>query len=112
MNWKDETNSNYNTIYNNYLNNSKNVEDYGTNTWNILKTEGRNIVGGLYLGGNFWASPKGDGFSETASDEDGDMIADLPYNVTETNYDYLPLVFEKPVEKTETADGNKCNKTE
>ncbi|WP_341536931.1 right-handed parallel beta-helix repeat-containing protein [Methanosarcina barkeri] len=99
LNWTDGTTSSYNIIYNNYLNNSKNAEDYGTNTWNISKTEGENIVGGPYLGGNFWASPEGNGFSETALDEDGALIADLPYNVTETNYDYLPLVFEKPVEK-------------
>ncbi|HOW13736.1 NosD domain-containing protein [Methanosarcina sp.] len=107
QNWTDETGSDFNIIYNNYLNNSQNAEDYGTNTWNISKTAGVNIAGGPYLGGNFWASPEGDGFSETASDEDGDMIADLPYNVTETTYDYLPLVVVKTAEKSENEDGKK-----
>ncbi|AKB76801.1 cell surface protein [Methanosarcina horonobensis HB-1 = JCM 15518] len=71
-----------------------------------------NIAGGPYLGGNFWVSPEGDGFSQTASDEDGDMIADLPFNITETNYDYLSLVFGKISEKTESTEGNSCNNTE
>ncbi|MGA9189297.1 MAG: NosD domain-containing protein, partial [Methanosarcina sp.] len=61
------------------------------NAWNIKRTEGTNIVGGPYLGGNFWASPDGTGFSETALDANGNGIADLKYNGT--NYtDYLPLV--------------------
>jgi parallel beta-helix repeat protein len=111
LNWTDGAGSNCNIIYNNYLNNSKNAEDYGTNTWNISKTAGMNIAGGPYFGGNFWASPEGDGFSETALDEDGDLIADLPYNLTETNYDYLPLVFENSVEKPENEDGKKCEKS-
>jgi parallel beta-helix repeat protein len=105
-NWIDGTNSDYNIIYNNYLNNSKNAEDYGMNIWNISKIEGENVVGGPYLGGNFWASPEGNGFSETASDEDEDLISDLPYNVTETKYDYFPLIFENMVGKTDTTAGN------
>lgn len=112
LNWTDGTGSDFNIIYNNYLNNSQNAEDYGTNSWNISKTAGVNIAGGPYLGGNFWASPEGNGFSETASDEEGDMIADLPYNVTETNYDYLPLVSGKTAETAENRSGNGCNKTE
>ncbi|AKB38645.1 surface layer protein B [Methanosarcina siciliae C2J] len=111
LNWTDGTVSDYNTIYNNYLNNTQNAEDYGTNTWNTSKTPAVNIAGGPYLGGNFWASPEGNGFSETASDEDGDLIADLPYNITETAYDYLPLIFKEPEEKTETEDGKNCGKS-
>ncbi len=81
-----------NTAFNNYLNNIFNA-DIGNkrNAWNIKRTEGTNIVGGPYLGGNFWASPDGTGFSETALDADENGIADLKYNGT--NYtDYLPLV--------------------
>ncbi|MGA9188316.1 MAG: NosD domain-containing protein, partial [Methanosarcina sp.] len=51
-----------NTAFNNYLNNIFNA-DIGNkrNAWNIKRTEGTNIVGGPYLGGNFWASPDGTG---------------------------------------------------
>ena len=47
--------SNDNTIYNNIFDNPKNAVDDGTNTWNIAKTAGTNIVGGPYLGGNYWS---------------------------------------------------------
>jgi len=92
-----------NLIFNNYANNSLNA-DINTvdTTWNIEKTPGTNIVGGPFLGGNFWAKPRGNGFSQTATDRDKDGIADSAYtgdlqNVT----DYLPLVSvsnpEKPI---------------
>ena len=46
-----------NLIFNNYANNSLNA-DINTvdTTWNIEKTPGTNIVGGPFLGGNFWAN--------------------------------------------------------
>lgn len=80
-------NSNNNLIYNNYLANSQNVRDYpGTNTWNITKTAGKNIVGGKYLGGNYYAS-------YTGVDTDGDGLGDTPYNSGMAgSADYLPLV--------------------
>ena len=86
-----------NLFYNNYANNTLNADINNTDTtWNLEKTAGRNIVGGPYIGGNFWASPTGKGFSETAQDKDGDGIADTPYtwlNANRTNItDYLPLV--------------------
>jgi PGF-pre-PGF domain-containing protein len=86
-----------NLFYNNYANNTLNADINITDTnWNLTKTAGRNIVGGPYIGGNFWANPTGDGFSETAQDKDGDGIADTPYtwlNANRTNVtDYLPLV--------------------
>lgn len=81
-------------IYNNYFNNTQNVR-FGTgeggNTWNNSLTSGTNIVGGPYIGGNFWAKPDGTGFSQTCADVDGNGIGDLPYNVYENDYDYLPL---------------------
>jgi len=86
-----------NLFFNNYANNTLNANINTTDTtWNTAKTAGRNIVGGPYLGGNFWASPIGTGFSETAQDKDGDGIADTQYtwaihNETSVT-DYLPLV--------------------
>lgn len=81
-----------NTVYNNYFNNVYNT-DIGNrkNHWNIKRTAGKNIVGGPYIAGNFWASPEGKGFSETAPDENKDGIADIAYNETNVT-DYLPLV--------------------
>ncbi|AKB25664.1 hypothetical protein MSMTP_2195 [Methanosarcina sp. MTP4] len=108
-----------NTIYDNYFNNTNNtkfedgllfteipVEEEGNNTWNINLTEGTNIMGGPYLGGNFWALPNGTGWSQTCNDTDGDWICDLPYNVTEDgeSVDYFPLIdFPEPEPEPEPA---------
>ncbi|MGB9938621.1 PGF-pre-PGF domain-containing protein [Methanosarcina sp.] len=88
-----------NLIFNNYANNVRNANiNSRDTTWNIEKTSGRNIVGGPFIGGNFWAKPDGTGFSQTATDRDEDGIADAVYtgdlqNVT----DYLPLaLFSSP----------------
>jgi PGF-pre-PGF domain-containing protein len=87
-----------NHIYNNYFNNTENVEfeesesDLGSNIWNKAKTAGTSIVGGPYLGGNFWAKPDGTGFSQISVDSDKDGIGDLSYNISENEFDYLPLV--------------------
>ncbi len=84
-------------IYNNYFNNALNVkfgDDVGEgDTWNNSLTRGTNIVGGHYIGGNFWAKPDGTGFSQTCADLDGNGIGDLPYNIYENEFDYLPLVY-------------------
>jgi len=86
--------SNSNLIYNNIFNNPNNVYVYkGTNTWNIIKTPGRNIIGGNYLGGNAWLKPDGTGFSQTCNDTDGDGICDKPFKINDNNIDYLPLKF-------------------
>ncbi len=82
----------YNLIYNNYFNNS--AQYYNTtsaiNYFNTTKTAGTNIVGGTYIGGNYWASLNGTGFSQTcALSTDG--ICDSAYNIDGLNYDYLPL---------------------
>ena len=81
-----------NRIFNNYLNNrdNANIKTRDT-TWNITKTIGTNIVGGPYLGGNFWANPTGTGFSQTAQDTNKDGIADTEYNTSNIS-DFLPLV--------------------
>jgi parallel beta-helix repeat protein len=81
-----------NIIYNNYLNNTNNAAaDGSVNTWNTIKSEGINIVSGPFLGGNFWASPSGTGYSQTCLDVNGDGICDSPYILDGNNIDYLPL---------------------
>ncbi len=80
-----------NLIYNNYFNNSNNfITSSSTNIWNITKTPSTNIVGGPYLGGNFWANPSGTGFSQTCTDVNNG-ICNIPYTLDGSNIDYLPL---------------------
>jgi parallel beta-helix repeat protein len=85
-----------NVLYNNFFNNSANVYFYGTssNNWNTTKHAGTNIIGGSYIGGNYWATPTGDGFSENCTDSDGDEICDSYYSLASDNIDYLPLFWE------------------
>ncbi len=78
-----------NTIYNNIFNNTNNAFDNGSNTWNITKTAGTNIIGGAWLGGNYWSDYAG-------KDLDGDGLGDtlLPYNSSgniTNGGDLLPL---------------------
>ncbi|MCX6667681.1 MAG: right-handed parallel beta-helix repeat-containing protein [Euryarchaeota archaeon] len=79
-----------NLIYNNYF--SDDLEDaygeYGVGgyvfnqTWNISKTPGTNIIGGPYLGGNYWPDYSG-------MDTDGDGLGNT--NIPHHGLDYLPL---------------------
>ena len=85
--------SSNNLLYNNYFNNRINAFDNGNNIWNTTKTSGTNIVGGPWLGGNYWNDYKG-------IDIDGDGLGDtlIPYNCSgniQNGGDYLSLV---PVE--------------
>jgi PGF-pre-PGF domain-containing protein len=81
-------------IYNNYFSNDINLkyEDGGFAQLNTTRTTGKNIIGGPYIGGNYWATPAGDGFSQTHLDTNGDGIAEEAYQVNEGVIDYLPLV--------------------
>ncbi len=82
------------SIYNNYFNNVNNIYLQGSNSGTSLNTTltpEKNIVDGTYLGGNFWATPKGDGFSQTHEDKNGDGICDAVYTVNTEGIDYLPL---------------------
>ena len=85
-------------IFDNYFNNTKNVEIQNPipgftsrNSWNTTLTDGINIIGGDLIGGNFWALANGEGFSESCPDFDGNGICDVPYEIDENNIDYLPL---------------------
>ena len=89
-----------NIIYNNFFKNTANYRIYEPlsycptiNEWNVNKTAGTNIVGGPYLGGNYWARPDGKGFSQRCTDADGDGICDIRYSLYGSMYniDYLPL---------------------
>ncbi len=76
--------SSNNLIYNNFLDNHQNVDGFSAaNTWYIEKTDGINIVGGPYLGGNYWGSYYGYGInnppSEFCEDSDLDYICDDSY---------------------------------
>jgi len=83
--------SNGNTIYNNYFNNGNNAEDDGNNTWNTTNTTGPNIVGGPYLGGNYWSDYTTKYPNATEIDSTG--FWDTPYDITGgLNKDWLPLV--------------------
>jgi hypothetical protein len=82
----------YNNIFNASISNVHIISaPIGVNYWNTTKTLGTNVVGGKYLGGNYWTNPWGTGFSDTCPDADGDNICDVTYTVTTDNIDYLPL---------------------
>ncbi|AAM06330.1 NosD domain-containing protein [Methanosarcina acetivorans] len=68
---------------------------------NSSKTSGESIVGGPYIGGNYWSNPSGTGFSENCTDVDKDGIADSTYEIKNGTFDYLPLT-EIPATTTTT----------
>ena len=83
-----------NQIYDNYFKNAENVEENPANQdnfWNIALTSKRNIVGGPYTAGNFWADLEGTGYSETCSDENSNGICDSPYSLNGEVNDASPL---------------------
>jgi parallel beta-helix repeat protein len=83
-----------NNIYNNYFNNTINYgSTTGNATWNTTRTSATNIIGGPYIGGNFWANPGGTGYSQTCPDADNDGICDAQYTLDSNNIDYLPLAY-------------------
>ena len=90
----DGTKSNNSLIYNNFFNSTQNyAAETTTNSWNTTKTSGTNIVGSIFLGGNYWANSSGIGHSDNCTDADGDRLCDLTYNLSTGNIDYLPLTY-------------------
>ncbi len=90
-----------NLIYNNIFNINSLVvfcylSDTCSNSWNVTKTPGKNIISGRYMGGNVWLKPDGTGFSQTCEDTNSDGICDLKYQLTSSNIDYLPLKYNFP----------------
>lgn len=88
-----------NLFYNNFFNNTNNYYAYNTTcltgNFNTSKTLGSNIIGKSYIGGNFWAKIGGYGFSQNCTlDADEDKICDIPYNISCTTFDYLPLIYQ------------------
>ena len=66
-----------NAFYNNYFYNTGEVDvkinGLGTTTFSLSSIiEAENIIGGDYIGGNYWANTEGTSFSETCEDVDGD----------------------------------------
>jgi len=88
-----------NTFYDNLINGTTPVflSSAGANLWNTTNHIGTNIIGGQWIGGNFYATPAGEGnpfgtgFSHDCADEDGDGICDSNYTIDDSNIDYLPL---------------------
>jgi PGF-pre-PGF domain-containing protein len=99
-----------NNIYNNWFNNSKNfqvIAGCDSNNWNTTNATGPNIVGGPYIGGNYWAKPDGTGFSQENTDTDEDGFCDTPNDTyiiheVQDNYDFRPLVMPIPLKFAES----------
>ncbi len=79
-----------NLFYDNYFDCAGVRDVLGTNYYNISRTPGQNIVGGSYLGGNYWRMgggicgiTTGSIIPYSGSDTDGDGIGDtdVPYRV-------------------------------
>jgi|GEM_PF-5775117 len=93
------------TIYNNYIltNGEKEVlwmsgAQNNTFKWNWDKVYGQNIVGGPYIGGNYWANTRGTDISQKCADLDVDGICDTANKVLGkyTNVDRKPLTIWRP----------------
>jgi parallel beta-helix repeat protein len=88
-----ESRNNYiqNNIFRRNLTNA--LDDGADNTWSrVSAVEASNIVGGPYLGGNYWDDYKG-------ADSDGDGIGETPYAIfgaftDAVSCDNLPLIWD------------------
>ncbi len=81
-------------IYDNYFENDNNAwqkETCERIRWNTGKQAGPNIIDGPYIGGNYWATPAGNGFSQTHTDTTGDGFCDEAYSFEQNAVDELPL---------------------
>ena len=88
--------TNKNIFFNNFFNNTKDVTftqyyESCSNSWNTSKTFRKNIVGGPWLGGNYWANYTNTGFSQTCTDTNQDGFCDASYALLSNNIDSIPL---------------------
>lgn len=106
-------------VYDNYLANERNVvgpegeaeSPFGA-TWNVTSRSGTNVVGGSVVGGNYWASPDGTGYSETCTDADADGLCDEPYSVPGTqDVDRYPLADPVETDPAETTTARTTSTT-
>ena len=86
-------------INNNYLNNTNNTRIFSPDTfkanWNTTNSTGQRIDNKTgNIGGNYWATPNGTGFSQLCTDANEDGFCDEAYTLAENNIDYLPLYYE------------------
>jgi parallel beta-helix repeat protein len=85
------------TIYNNFFNNTVNTYIYGgsINSWNTALdcTGPHNSIGGHCIGGNFWAQPDDNGWSQNATNcnANSNGICTSLYVIDGSNIDELPL---------------------
>jgi parallel beta-helix repeat protein len=99
-----------NTIYNNYFSNIQNavvtstletpapgpapvITDY----WYISPVAGANIIGGPYIGGNYWGTPDNTGWSQTHPDIGNGFTIPFDTNGDGFNVDQHPLTLNPPV---------------
>ncbi len=87
--------SDYNRIFDNLFNNTQNynLSQAYFNYWNTTNQTGPNIIGGVRIGGNYWAYPNATGISESCKDPEKDSLCDDLLNLSLNNTDYLPLHF-------------------
>ncbi len=92
-------NSSKNLIYDNYFQNSENVGYAGNNlenVWNMTMSREINIVGGPFIGGNYWADSESTAMC-VIEDLDDDGFCDASYDLGEGNIDYMPLIRRPPL---------------
>ncbi|MCH7851137.1 MAG: right-handed parallel beta-helix repeat-containing protein [Nanoarchaeota archaeon] len=86
-----------NLFYNNLFSSDRRKVDfnllpaYGSNQWSVSKMAEENIIGGEYIGGNYWEMEDGSGFSQNCRDSEKDGLCDLEYKIYWDNIDYFPL---------------------
>jgi parallel beta-helix repeat protein len=116
--WLDETFSNdpeYNLFYNNHFNNTLNVKIDSSitneNYFNTTNQTGPNILGGPYIGGNYWTDPDGN-FSDECVDMNWDGYCDSDYQIDlqyEWAADNLTLAAEVGQGAPKTFTCNSCS---
>ncbi len=90
----DLVSSGQNTVTDNRFVNLNNTALQGTvraNTWHVEPSPGPNVIGGRSLGGNYYGSPDGNGFSDRVPDRNGDGFCDAPFEIGAQNQDQYPL---------------------